>query len=193
MDPMLRRIYQGHVAYCCRAVLFGWDDIQYGLRNPVDRDAYDRLWYGVQNLIVGAGNISKALWGTGRTESERNERCARREPLRDSLSVTDSSPFRQLNLRNDYEHLDERIEEWWDRSPNHIFVDFLVGPRGTIGGDALHENDTLRWLDPTTGDVIFWGNELNIPAVVAEAQRILSIATSETEKPFWQNDTTSPG
>jgi hypothetical protein len=174
----LLRIYQHQVVYGCTAVLLGLQDIQ--------TEDDDRIWYGVQNLIIGAGNLSKTLWGTGRSEEERQQRLATRQPLRESLSITDESPLRRVKIRNDYEHLDERIEEWWDTSPNRNWVGDFVGPRGSIVGPGFGDKDILRWLDPTTGDVIFWGNELNIPTVVAEVQRLLPIAQAESRKPHWE-------
>ncbi len=187
MDPMLLRIYQQQVEYCCRAVLFGLEDIQ-----SVGAADNGRLWYGAQNLITGAGNASKTLWGIGNS-TQRKRRYAERKPLRDSLSVDDDSPLRDIKIRNDYEHLDERIERWWDESPNRNFIGAMIGPRGAVGGDSITEIDTLRWLDPESGDVIFWGNQLHIPAVVREAQRILSIADAESRKPHREAPSTSGG
>jgi hypothetical protein len=184
MDLLLLRIYQGQVVYCCKAVLLAYRDIQSGLADGGDRD---RIQYGVQNLCIAAGNLSKTLWGAG------EERRAERQPLRDSLSVTEASPLKQVRIRNDYEHLDERIEEWWKESPHHNIVGFLVGPRGSVTGESLGEKDVLRWLDPTTGDVIFWGNELNIPTVIKEVQRLLPIAEAEAQKPHWDQNQTIGG
>lgn len=180
MDAALLRIYQMHVAVCCRAVLFAMGD----LKSP---GAYDngRVWYAVPNLVIAAGNVSKALWGTG-NEKQRARRYAERQPLRDSLRVTDDSPLRHVKIRNDYEHIDERIEDWWRDSPNHNIVDSFIGPRGDFEG--IDDNEMLRWIDPSTGDVIFWGNELNIPTVVAEVQRILPIAERESQKPLPPRD-----
>jgi hypothetical protein len=178
LDLQLLRIYQRQIVYGCNAVLLGLEDIESQDRN--------RLWYGVQNLIIGAGNLSKTLWGTGRSAKEREKRYADRQPLRDSLSITDASPLRQVKIRNDYEHLDERIEDWWDASSNRNWVGELIGPRGSVGGSAIGDKDILRWLDPSTGDVIFWGNELNIPTVVDEVKRLLPIAEAESIKPHWE-------
>jgi hypothetical protein len=41
----------------------------------------------------------------------------------------------------------------------------------------------FRQLDPTTLDVVFWGDTFNISEIVAEAQRILP---KETAKPHWE-------
>jgi hypothetical protein len=150
------------------------------------------VWYGIQNFIIAAGNLSKTLWGTGKPE-ERKRRYVERQPLRDSLEVTDASPLRTVDIRNDYEHLDERIERWWDTSENHNVVDFFIGPRGAFGGPGLGDRDMMRWFDPTTGDVIFWGNELNIPSVMGEINRIHPIAEGEARKPHWDPDNRMAG
>lgn len=182
MDLMLLRAFQEQVAYSCRAVVFGFEDIQAALQ---DKGHNPRLWYGVQNFVIGAGNVSKALWGTGRTVEDRRRRYIERQHLRDSLAMTDASALRQIKIRNDFEHLDERIERWWNEDPNHNRVGLIIGPKNSIGGSAFHNTSVLRWIDPSTGDVIFWGNELNIPTVLNEVQRILPIAEAESRKPHW--------
>ncbi len=191
LDLHLLRTYQGQVAYSCTAVLFGHQDITSGLGTGVATRDYDRLWYGIQNFIIGAGNASKALWGTGRNEAEAHRRYTERQPLRDSLGVTDDSPLRRVKIRNDYEHLDERIEEWWSESQHRNLVT-LIGARSGIVGDVLEEKDVMRWFDPESGDIIFWGNELNVYAVTTEVQRLLPRAKAESEKPHWDEGSPLP-
>lgn len=184
MDPDLLYRLQEQVAYSCRAVLLGIEDIHVGLADhnqPPGTKRTGRLWYGVQNVVIGAGNVSKALWGTGRTPAEATRRRDARAPLRESLNVTDDSPLRRVKLRNDFEHLDERIEEWWaewQHKEARVVIGQLVGPRSAIDmlGVKPGQKDTLRWFDPSTGDIIFWGNELNIPAIFDEVVRILPLA-----------------
>lgn len=180
MDTFLLRVFQAHVVHCCNSVIFGAEEI--------GNDTYNanRLWYGVQNVVTGAGNLSKAFWGAG------DSRIAERQPLRNSLTVSDASPLRRVvQIRNDYEHLDERIEQWWNASPEHNLVQQLIGPRGSISG--LDEKEMLRWFDPTTGDVIFWGHEMSIPAVLEEARRILPVAEAECAKPHWNVNQNASG
>jgi len=186
MEPMLLRIYQRQIIDYCDAVGLAFRDIQAGLSA---QGPDPQTWYGVQNFIIAAGNLSKTLWGTGRNEQEATERRERRKPLRESLEVSDDSPLRRIKIRNDYEHLDERIEQWWDESTNHNFVGSLIGPRGSIGGDSISEDkDILRWLDPSSGNVIFWGNELNIPEVITAVNELAPRARAEASKPHWETD-----
>jgi hypothetical protein len=192
-DRLLLRAFQEQVAYSCRAVLLGFEDVQLGLEELGSEAESGRLWYGVQNLVIGAGNVSKALWGTGPTQELRDRRYAERQPLRDSLGVTDTSPLRRIKIRNDFEHLDERIEDWWNESKSRSRIGILIGPRGSVGGAGWDDMNTLRWLDPESGDVIFWGNELHIPSVVNEVNWLWPVAEAEGNKPHWQPRTSGGG
>lgn len=86
MDTYLLRVYQEQVVYSCKAVLLGAEDITIGLQqaDPL-RDETGRLWYGVQNLIIGAGNLSKTLWGSGTNRKDRERRYAERNDGRRDL------------------------------------------------------------------------------------------------------------
>ena len=136
------------------------------------------LWVGVQVGITGAGNVSKALWGQGSRLAES------RRPLRDSLTVPENSPFRDVSMRNHFEHYDERLDRWWRESPNHNHLDRMIGPpSGVVGLDDL---DRFRVYDPTTNDVVFWGERFNMQAIATEAERLLPIAETEAAKPHWE-------
>src|ERR1700751_2987470 len=129
MDEMLLSVYQQQVVSLCEAGLLALADL-----NGYAAYKSGRLWYGVQNFIVAAGNLSKTFFGGGR-EPARTQPYEARKPLRDSLGVTDDSPLKQITIRNDFEHLDERIEEWWGESPNRNFLDAIVGPDNMIVAD----------------------------------------------------------
>lgn len=49
----------------------------------------------------------------------------------------------------------------------------------------------FRVFDPTTADVVFWGERFDLNGIVAEAQRLLPIATREARKPHWEPPSTS--
>jgi hypothetical protein len=165
MDPTLQRAFHNHIVYLCKGMLLAVEDMKTG--NP------DRMWYGVQNFVVGAGNVSKTLWGVGKPD-ETAARYITRQPLREALEVTDASPLRQVVIRNDFEHMDERLDTWWRDEPNHnIFI--FIGPRGAISGN-IGPKERMQWFDPATGDIIFWGNELNVVTVAREILRIKPLA-----------------
>ncbi|MEA2141968.1 MAG: hypothetical protein QOI64_398 [Solirubrobacteraceae bacterium] len=97
-------------------------------------------WTAIQNLLTAASNISKALWGQGgRHEVER-------QALRDSLGIDDTSPLREVAMRNHFEHYDERLDRWWAESVAHNHLDVSIMPPSTVQG--MDANDMFRVFDP---------------------------------------------
>ena len=65
-------------------------------------------------------------------------------------------------------------------------------PPGAVVGMA--ETDMFRVFDPTTTDLVFWGDRYNVREIVAEAERLLPLATAEAARPHWNPDDPSiPG
>jgi hypothetical protein len=169
MDTMLLRIFQRHVLEQCEAVLISRSEMD--PRSP-------RLWYAAGNLVVATANLSKAFWG------QRGDLATQREPLRASLGVSDSSPLRATTMRNHFEHIDERVDLWWEKSPDRNYVDANIGdPNQLITG--VSEIDIFRTYDPQTGILHFWGDRFDTHAIVGEVQRILPMVRVEAAKPHW--------
>ncbi|WP_376742351.1 hypothetical protein [Ensifer canadensis] len=80
--------------------------------------------------------------------------------------------------------MDDRIDRWWAESVHHNYVDRIIGPRNIIGGAAT--TDMFRMFDPTTADVVFWGEEFNIQALIDEVRRIMPVLEVEAAKPHWE-------
>jgi hypothetical protein len=165
MTPTLLRLFQSHVQEQCLTVLRVYP--------LVESRRVDDVFFGLPVLLNAAANISKLLWGGGR----RSRATARRRaPLRASLQVSDSSALRSTAMRNRFEHMDERLEEWDAKSRRHVYIDRNVGPvQAVIAG--VDAGDFFRNYDPETGMVIFWGDTFDVRAIVAEVQRILPLAT----------------
>lgn len=137
----------------------------------------DGTFYGVQNLLNAGANISKALWGQGgKLSSDRQE-------LRDSIGVDDDSPLREVTMRNHYEHFDERLDQWWQKSANHNHVDRNFYPHSAIAN--FDDLDNFRNLDPATNILTFWGQDFNLESLVTEVRRILPKLKAEAGKPHW--------
>ncbi|HMI98050.1 MAG TPA: hypothetical protein VK479_16195 [Micropepsaceae bacterium] len=174
MDLMLLRVFQRQVDLECRFLLLAAEEVDQGLRG---QNVY-RTFYGLQNLLNAGANISKALWGPG------GKFAGARKPLRDSIGISDDSPLRHVGMRNNFEHVDERIDEWWQKSKGHNHVDLNIGPKkGMFGG--LEEIDQFRLFDPDTTDITFWGQEFNLRKIVDEVRSIAPKLAQEANKPHW--------
>jgi hypothetical protein len=135
----------------------------------------DVFWASVQNCLTAAANISKACWGEeGRHRKER-------KPLRQSLGIKKDSPLRPLSMLNNFEHFDEQIDKWFATSTNRIHVDRIIGPANVIGGVA--PIDMFRVFDPTTAEVVFWGEPYPLKTIMDEVTRLYPLARAQGDKP----------
>jgi hypothetical protein len=174
MDLLLLRVFQRQVQLQCQALLVAGHDFN----SAQTTGDMAHTWIAIQNILSAAANISKALWGQGGRLS------AEREPLRVSLQVDDTSPLRDVVMRNHFEHYDERLDHWWKTSEAHNHLDMGVLAPGAIQG--LADTDMFRVFDPTTAEIVFWGQRFNVGALVQEAARLLPIASAEGNQPHWE-------
>lgn len=174
MDTFQLRIFQGQVLDQCRFLLLSAQIVNKGL-SPLNTD---QIIFGIQSLLNAGANISKMLWGSGGKHAEK------RKPLRDSIGISDTSPLREVTMRNHFEHMDERIDRWWAESKQHNHIDKIIGPKKSsiVGAEPT---DMFRLFDPQTAEVVFWGQEFNIQALVTEVERILPKLQEEARKPHW--------
>jgi hypothetical protein len=174
MDLMLLRMFQRQVRFQCLAIITGWQDFNKAMAT----EDMTSTWIAIQATLNASANISKALWGqSGRLAEPRKE-------LRESLQVDDSSPLKEVAMRNNFEHYDQRLDQWWKNSEAHNHLDMSMFAEGAIVGIA--DQDMFRVLDPTTGDIVFWGQRFNLPTLAQEAIRLLPIAKTEADKPHWE-------
>lgn len=174
MDTFHLRIFQRQVLDQCQFLLFSAQDLHSGVLSQNST----RAIYAIQNLLNAAANISKMLWGQKGKHSEA------RKPLRDSIGISDDSPLRKVTMRNHFEHMDERIDRWWAESEDHNHIDMIVGPRAAFDFDTA-QIDMFRIFDPSTADVVFWGEEHNLEDLIQEVQQIMPKLQEEAGKPHF--------
>ena len=119
MDPRVLHIFEGEAAVQCRFI----DAAAVDLAEAMGQRDLDEVWRHLQSILAAAANLSKLFWSSG------GKRAKQREPLRLSLRVRDDSPLRDTNVRNAFEHFDERLETWAGRPDAWPFVGRNVGPR----------------------------------------------------------------
>ena len=177
---MLLRAFQNQVLLQCEFMTLATAEVNAAMQSQDTT----RIFYGLQNLLNAAANISKVLWGSGgRHADERRE-------VRDSIGIHENSPLSTVTMRNNFEHFDERLDGWWSASARHNSQDLCVMPKSSVTG--IDPIDWFRVFDPITTDLYFWSQEFNIQDLVNEVQRILPKLREEANKPHWETGPKKP-
>lgn len=199
MDPMLEHLFKGQVAEQCEFALASASEIDRALTElhqakPQGQQvnwqrrmqAQDRLWFSIRALLTAAANISKILFpAEGRRLKQ--DFPDRGERLRASLGVPDDSPLANRDVRNHFEHMDERLEEWWVNDPNHNIAHRVIGPldKSVVG---LSKQQMFEQFDPATGRVAFWGDVYELRPLLDAIQELRDRALQATSKPWWTQE-----
>lgn len=141
-----------------------------------------RHWFVLLGILIAAANLQKLFWGSG------GKKKGQRQALRELLEVSDDSCLHDPDLRNDFEHFDERIEGRIAKQGQTGYIARNIGPIGEdfLSGEESHAR--FGHYDPETGDLSFWAHSVNVFEIVEEASRILELVQAETMKPFWIQD-----
>lgn len=168
MELMLLRMFQRQALTQAQFVLFAAEDL-------AAAGSIERIFFALEGLLNAAANLSKAFWGAKGKKSEE------RKPLRDSINLFDSSPLQDVNMRNNFQHYDDRVDEWWKKSEHHNCRDMDLGEK-----DFPAPIDNFRIYRRATGELWFWGERYDINAIVAEVNAIMPKLQAEAEKPHWE-------
>ena len=164
MDDKLLSIFQDELGNQCEFILIGGRQVNACLQQ---NGPTDLIWFALQGMLVSAANASKLLWGS-RTEDALK---ARRQ-LRESVGVTDDSPFSSRRVRNDFEHFDERLEAYFESAQGHVYFGRNIGPPDAFKVDGQVPQQ-FGHFDPSTTIVSFWERSVSLQRVVAEAERVM--------------------
>ena len=93
-------------------------------RLPVDPGNFDHIevWCSIQSILVATGNVSKILWPISKKSKERGEK------LREILCIDENNIIADRNLRNHFEHYDERIETLFENQSSVSYIDLAFNP-----------------------------------------------------------------
>lgn len=118
----------------------------------------------IQSIALHAAALSKYFWPVGKRYKARGEH------LRKRLGVLDGSPLEDRNLRNQLEHLDEKLDDYFKEQAfsGYVFPEFFGPEPDRDGPKALF----FRAYFINTGEFEVLGNKYPIPALVSEVARI---------------------
>jgi len=134
----------------------------------------NREYYYLQSLLIALGNISRILWPIKKYENRRIE-------LRTILEVKDDSILRNRDLRNLFEHFDERADDWFAAEERRAFSDRNVGSKEGVATPS--EKDRLRTFNPETWTLTCIGREFKLHPAIQAAYELYEKIQEKTGQP----------
>lgn len=183
MDTKLKIVIIGEIKRQCEFALIAAEDLgralyrQDKIKQQIARstwadfpesyfDEQNKVWLNVQSLLIALANVSKLLWPT--------KQPGRRQLLRNLLQIEEDSVLKSRELRNHFEHIDERIETWYKELDKGLVMDGGIAPsNGTTAGVKNY----LRWFDTSLFAVTFRGNVYELVPLL-EAARMLEASAA---------------
>lgn len=167
MNDFLYLPYIVEIVNQCGFALLAEQDIMRGISE--DRD--EIKWYGIQNLLIAGAHISKILW----PDKNKKKEC-RGVELRKYLGI-DCSSYKYLkdrNMRNHFEHIDERLDSWAESSKQHNFMDLCSS---SMACPPIDSEDRLRIFDNTTWKVAFWKHDYELKLLLKDIKSLQNSIT----------------
>ena len=130
--------------------LYSVEEMENALNDEIIADL-PTFWFYAQSFLSSCANISKLLWKSSRSYEQDGINNLKKK-LRELLEINDNSPLKKREVRNCFEHYDERLFEWL--SNHDIYADSCVGSR-----DIFNPNEHLRLFDTDTMTLCFQGKE----------------------------------
>ncbi len=98
-------------------------------------------------------------------------RIRRGEGLRTILEVSEGSALLDRRVRNNFEHIDEQLDEWIVEQPRSTVADY---ESGDVPTPPAQPSVPLRILDAVRGVIVLRDVEVDVSAVVKEVGEVLS-------------------
>jgi hypothetical protein len=117
----------------------------------------------LQNIVVMAAALSRYFWPVRPAHQERGAL------LRSQFQMTDASPLKSRDLRNEIEHFDEKLDIYFSRPVVGVIIPQYIGPYLEKSGVPGH---LFRAYYTDRGIFEVLGRQFPIVPLVDEIQRI---------------------
>jgi hypothetical protein len=142
----------------------------------------NQLWFSSHALLNAAANVSKHLWPARRKRQDvQNAFPDRGKELRAILGVDHDSPLNSRDVRNDFEHADERLEEWWLDDANHNLATRTIGPIGMEWSNVPGLITQHELFDPQRKAISFLDHVIELEPLAQALADLYQRASAESD------------
>lgn len=143
-----------------------WDDARKHAQEP--RQPYE-FFFHIQSFLNSAIAVANLVWPSSKDKEAQSRAAA----IRAAIGAADDAPVGLRDVRNGFEHFDERLDKWRRTSTSGNFVDQNFGPRLTAPFANIFPTDVARNYDPATSELAVYGHTTNVAAVMRELESLV--------------------
>lgn len=142
-----------------------------GAEHALSGGAVDAFWYSVDSFLSSSIAVANILWPSSQHSIRGPIARARAGDLRGELGLSADAPAGLREVRNGFEHFDERIDEWRTTSKRKNFVDTNIAPAGAISG--VDPGDIARNYDPDLRILSVYGKSMAVDPILHELESVM--------------------
>jgi len=123
-----------------------------------NQENHDILFSSIHHFIIHVSNVVKLLQPNFKDDNDF--RKYRALSIAEKYINIPKIDQKDVHIRNDFEHFDERIDYWIINSKRHNYADKNTGSINAIQG--LDPNDNFRWFDNKNMVLYFCGQSYDL-------------------------------
>jgi hypothetical protein len=171
IQPMHTPFYTLSIGYSAERCLSAFDLYEHLLESNAEPAA---LISAVQEAIGHAGALSRYFWPSpsGKRNNQYELKLARVKKLRDIYKVNEDSPLANRELRNAWEHFDEKLDSYVLSNDAGYFF-----PTPVMGSHTLADDPTgkiFKLIDPHNHCLVLLGKKFFFEAIRCEVENIFA-------------------
>ncbi|MDO6721618.1 hypothetical protein Q4575_19645 [Psychrosphaera sp. 1_MG-2023] len=174
IQPMHKVFYSLSIKYSADRCLNAFRVYDYLLSKNADAE---ELISSVQEAIGHAAALSRYFWPTSMgkkkiAKEQMDMRQSRGELLRNQYGVTDDSPISDRDIRNAWEHFDEKLDIYvLSHDAGYFFPSPILGDH-SLADEAIGK--IFKLIDPTNECLVLLGNKYFFRPIRDEVERIFN-------------------
>ncbi|MGY0217502.1 hypothetical protein ACWJJH_08925 [Endozoicomonadaceae bacterium StTr2] len=172
IQPMHKPFYTLSVKYSADRCLNAFKEYDYLLEN---NGSAEELISSVQEAIGHAAALSRYFWPTsmGKKNMEKEQiamRKSRANSLMKHYGISDSSPLADRNMRNAWEHFDERLDSFVLSHDSGCFFPNPMRGEHTLADDPIGK--IFKLIDTDNNCLVLLGTKFFFMPIRIEVERI---------------------
>ncbi|UVK88771.1 hypothetical protein LOY52_01515 [Pseudomonas sp. B21-051] len=171
IQPMHISFYALSISYSAERALAAFELYDHLIEHVADAAS---LISSVQDAVGHIGALSRYFWPSpsGKKNSQHALRLARGEKLRKHYKIADNSPLADRELRNAWEHFDEKLDTYVISNDAGYFFPTPIIDSHTLADDPTGK--IFKLLDPEHECLVLLGRKFFFRPLRDEVERIFS-------------------